>query len=115
MKKVITLLSICLFIVNIALGLILTHFNTFNVVLSCVSIILTTFFLFAVNIIHLKDGYRSSFMFLFTLFGIIQYVLSVLSSNQFKDNWYLIGIIMIAVIEIILLIVSNTVSKKTTN
>lgn len=114
MKKFIVLLSVCFLIANIVIGIMLTSFNTFNVVLGSISIIISSIFLLIVNILNLKEGYRFSLLFLFSICGILQYVLSVLSPNQFSDNWYLISVFLITIVEIALLITTNAVSKKTT-
>ena len=115
MKKVIIILGLCFLITNVFLGCMLTRFHSFNILMSCLSIILTAIFLLTSLILNLKDGYRISFLFLFTSLGIVQYILSVLSPNQFSDNWYLLIYIIITVAEIVLLVSGNAISNKTMN
>lgn len=72
----------------------------------------TTLLLYLTTVIQLKDGYKISLALLFSIVGIFEYVLSLYAPNQFKDNWWLISVILLIAFETILLIVTNTFSKK---
>ena len=91
MKKIILLLCIVLLVANLSFG----------AVLSC-----------ATDTINLKDGYKISLMLIFAISGFLEFVLSLIAPNRLNDNWWLILVIFLMTIELILLIITNTISNK---
>lgn len=112
MKKIILLSGLVLLLMNVLFGLILSSFDGYDVVISSVVIMVTTLLLYLTTVIQLKDGYKISLALLFLIAGVFEYVLSLYAPNHFKDNWWLIVVILFMAFEIILLIVTNTISKK---
>lgn len=68
--------------------------------------------LFIIDSINLKDAFKVSLSIMFTLAGVIEFILSLIAPNRFVDNWWLIIIIFLIAIEVILLIVTNRISNK---
>ena len=112
MKMIILLSGLVLLLINVLLGLILSSFDRCHVVISSVVIMVTTLLLYLTTVIQLKDGYKISLALLFLIAGVFEYVLALYAPNQFKDNWWLIVVVLFMAFEIILLIVTNTISKK---
>lgn len=97
---------------NLLFGVIISLYGGFNVAVSSVVIVVTGLLIYLTDTIRLKDGYKISLMLLFTGVGLLEFVLSFLAPNCFTDNWWLILVIGLMAAEIILLIITSTVSKK---
>ena len=112
MTKVIILSCIVLLVVNLLLGAILSFYGGCSVALSSAVIVATGILLYLTDIINLKDGYKVSLLLLFTIIGALEFILSLIAPNHITDNWWLVlGIAMIAV-EVIMLIIANTISNR---
>lgn len=112
MKQIIIIIGVILLIANLLFGLILSSYEAFNLFVSSLVIAITTILLLCVNIINLKDGFRISLYVLFSLFGIIEFVLSLFSFKAFENNWFLLLIVLFLAIESILLLVTYKASIK---
>ncbi len=112
MKKIIILSSIVLLVANLLFGLILSFYGGCNVAMSSFVIVGTGLLLYLIHSINLKDGYKVSLTFLFTIVGCLEFVLSLIAPNRFTDNWWLIIVILLMVFEAIMLIVTSAISNK---
>lgn len=97
---------------NVLLGLLLSHYDYFNMGVNCGIIALNTVLLFCVYTFNLRDAFRISFSFLFVLLSIIEIVLGCLMSQKLQDNGSLIACVILMFIEIILLVATNILSDK---
>ena len=98
---------------NVLLGLLLSHYDYFNMGINCGIIALNTALLFCVYTFNLRDAFRISFSFLFVLLSIIEIVLGCLMPQKLQDNGSLIACIVLIFFEIILLIVTYFLSNRT--
>ncbi len=112
MNKIIILSSSVLLVVNLLLGAIISCYGCYNVAISSMVIVSTGLLLYLTNHIHLKDGYKVSLMFLFAGIGVLEYIFSLIAPNRFTDNWWLILVIILIAVEMILLIICNTMTNK---
>ena len=112
MKKIILLSCIVLLVANLSFGAVLSFYGGFNMAVSSVVIICTGLLLYITDTINLKDGYKISLMLLFAISGFLEFVLSLIAPNRLNDNWWLILVIFLMTIEIILLVITNTISNK---
>lgn len=112
MKKIIILSSVVLLVANLLFGAILSFYGGCNVALSSAVIVVTGILLFLTDTINLKDGYKVSLMLLFAIAGVLEFVLSLIAPNRITDNWWLILVIALIAIEVIMLIITNTISNK---
>lgn len=112
MKRIILLSTGVLLIANLLLGAILSAYGVFNMLISSAVIAATGLLLYYTCIANLKDGYKVSLMLLFSVGGLIEFVLSLVAPNRLTDNWWLIVVIGFLAAEIILLIITHTVSNK---
>ena len=62
MKQLILTLGIILLLANIALGVIVNAFETFNLFFSCGVIVYTTIILLATCIVNMKDAFKVSLL-----------------------------------------------------
>lgn len=112
MKKAIIITSAILLALNLIVGLVLSSYDWFNVAVSSGVIILTVFLCLLADRATIKDGFKVSLLVLFSIIGLIQYVLAVFMPSAFTDNLIFIAIIVLFGIEAILLTCANIVSKK---
>lgn len=112
MKKAIIITSAILLALNFIVGLVLSSYDWFNVTVSSGVIILTVFLCLLADRTTIKDGFKVSLLVLFSIIGLIQYVLAVFMPSAFTDNWIFIAIVILIGIEAIFLTCANIVSKK---
>ena len=113
MKKVILATGSVLFAVNGLFGLLLSGYNNFNLAFTSIVIAVTTLLLYLLRTITLKDGFAPGLGFMIALFGIIGYILGLVSNNTLQNNMCVIAVIVLVAIETIALFISNTASKST--
>lgn len=111
MKKGLYLFGAILLVANILIGLITTSYETFNWILSSVVIIATIVLLGWLSSSSLRDAFKISLSFLFSFLGLVEYILAIVAPSQFADNWYLIVIVGLIIIESLFVIASNKASK----
>lgn len=113
MKRSIFLIGSILVIVNLLLGLIISAYGCVNLVASTVILVLTAVVLLLINgRMSLKDGYVVSLNILIPIIGLIQYLIAIFMPSRFSDNWGLIMLLALTVIEAIILIAANRISTK---
>lgn len=112
MKKATLITFAILMTMNLIFGLVLSTYDWFNVAVSCGVIILTVILCILTDRATIKDGFRVSLFVLFSIIGLIQYLLAAFMPSTFTDNWMFIAIIILVGIEAILLTGANIVSVK---
>lgn len=112
MKNITLIIGIILLLANLLFGSILSAYPAFNMWLNCGVITATTILLYLLRCITLKDGFYVSLSMLFAVFGFIEFILGLFAPQQYENNWYLIAIIFIVVIESVILAITNIISKK---
>lgn len=111
MKKGILFTGIAFLLANIVIGLIASSYNTFNICLSSAIIAVTTLLLWGVAASNIKDAFKIALTFFFAFLGLVEFVLAVLSPEQYNDNWYLIAIILLIITESVFVIFGSLTSK----
>ncbi len=112
MKKTILILGVLTLTVNVLLGLLLSKYDYFNMGVNCGVIALNSALLFCLWQFNLRDAFRISFSFLFSVLSIAELVLGCLMTQKLEDNGYLIAIIAILFVEIALFVITNIMSNK---
>ncbi len=112
MKKAILITSAILLALNLIFGLVLSSYDWFNVAVSSGIIILTVSLCLLADRAVIKDGFKVSLLILFSIIGLIQYILAVFMPLAFTDNWIFIAIIVLFGIEAIMLTGASIVSDK---
>lgn len=113
MKKVILFLSVTLLVTNVLAGLMLSAYDTFNVIATSITLLLSTGLLYATTAIQLKDAFRVSLTIIFTFVGLVLFLLMLFAPHHIQDNWVMIVAIVLIIIEIIVLYLAHWISKKT--
>lgn len=111
MKKGLLFSGIALLLANIVIGLIASSYNTFNICLSSAVIAITTLLLWGMASSNMKDAFKIALTFFFAFLGLVEFVLAVLSPEQYKDNWYLIAIIILTIVQAVFIIFSSITSR----
>lgn len=111
MAKTIILISGLLVAFNLLLGLILSIFPTFNVIVSTLVIILSGLILFWNAKSGNKDGFKTSLYVIVSFLGLVEYVMAVFMPSQFHDNILLIITALAITVEFIILIATSMTSK----
>lgn len=113
MKRSIFLIGSILVIVNLLLGLIISAYGCVNLVASTVILVLTAVVLLLINgRMSLKDGYVVSLNILIPIIGLIQYLIAIFMPSRFSDNWGLIMLLVLTVIEAVILVAAKSISTK---
>ena len=110
MKQTIITLGIILCVLNLLVGLILSAYGWQNVVCSTMAVIVTTAFSLMGISTSIKDGFKLRLLLLFSVVGLIQFLLAALMPSTFTDNWCLIAILVLLVVEIAIFIITKKVS-----
>lgn len=111
MKKSVIVVTIVLLAVNLLAGLLLSGFESFNIVFTSIVIALTGGLVYLLRLVPMKDAFVVSLSFLFILLGLVEYILGILSPDRFEDNGFLLGTVFLLAIEGILLTICSITSK----
>ena len=112
MKRLNLLIGSVLLVLNVIIGLLLTSYATFNMILTSGIIVISIALIEILKHIKLKDVFRISLSALFALFLIINFILGILSPERFQDNGYIIAILIIIAFELLVLMTTSFVSNK---
>ena len=115
MSKIILLLGTLLIIVNTIIGLLLSNYLPFNWISVDIVLLINTILLYQIssNAI-ISNGYKISLSLIFPLLRLTSIILAILSTEKYKDNYYLIGFISILAIEIILFLLAKNIKSINT-
>lgn len=111
MKSIVLYVSLLCLVINAICGLVLSSYSLFNCLLTSGIIIFNMVLMYLVSILTLKDAYRISINVLFPLLFMAEFVCGLFSPEQWKDNWCIILISLLLLIEGIILIITNHISK----
>lgn len=115
MKRVVLILGLVILFVNVVFGLLLSCYPWFNCILNSGIIVFTVVMLHCVSLMTIKDGYKVAFNCIFPLCCLIELVCGFISPDDISDNGCIISIIILFLIQVILLIVSNSLSNNVKN
>lgn len=110
MKQVIVFIGIILLLLNVLIGY--SNYEKFNLLLTSGTIVWTTLALCLTYGRGIKDGFKVALTMLFMLFGIADFTLAIFAPKEFGNNPILMSLIVLFAIQVILLFVINTVSRK---
>ena len=104
MKSKIIAVSGVLVVTNLLIGLLLSVYNSFNLLFTTLVLAVSATLIYAVNSIRVNDAIRVSFTILLTLTCFIKFILGLFAPEHLQDNWYLIACIVITLFEMIMLV-----------
>lgn len=111
MKQTILTIGGLLLVLNVLLGLMLSSYQSFNMLLNCGVIILNTLLLLWIGEMELKDGFKVSFNVLFPLVSLIEVFVVTFAPQRWEDNGALLFVVLMLAFQIILIIISHYTSK----
>jgi hypothetical protein len=112
MKNSFLLLGGLLVLINSAIGLIFSSYNPFNMVMADVSLILSTALIHGAYISKMADGFKIGFTVVFAITGVIRFICSVVSPEQFTNNIPLLVFIVFFSVECLMFFVGNNLKNK---
>ena len=112
MKKMILICGSLALVLNILLGLLLSHYDNFNMGVNCGVIALNTALLLSLYWLNMRDAFRLSFSFWFAFLAIVEIILGCLMPQKLQDNGHLIAMIVLLFVEIALMVITYIASKK---
>lgn len=112
MRQVIIIVSVVFLIVNISLGFIIEPFKIFNVALSSSVIAVTAIFLLLVGYLRMTDGFKLSLYLIFSMFGVLEYIISLLARQDVSNNLCYVILIVSFAAQIVFLTAAHVTSKK---
>ncbi len=115
MKNLTLIIGCIALVLNLLFGYLLSAFEPFNVVFTCVVIVLTTLLIWLLRVVPMKDGFVIGLGFLFLFLGIVEYVLGLNSDPQFTDNGILITAIILVAFETVILLICSSITKRIAN
>ena len=112
MKKVLLYIGISILLLNILAGFIISIYHPLNILVNSIIIVTNTIMMVLLSSTKQKTAYTISLSFLFGIAEIIQLVLGCIMPEHYINNWQLLVIISLLIIEIILFIIANIFSKN---
>lgn len=110
MKQVIVFTGAIWLLLNVIIGY--SNYDKFNLWLTSGTIVWTVLSLCLTYNRGIKDGFKVALTLLFILFGIAEFVLAIFALKEFGNNPMLVSLVVLFAIQVILLFVINTVSRK---
>jgi hypothetical protein len=101
-----------LILINTAAGLVFSSYNPFNMAMADASILLSTALIYGVYKSTMADGFKIGFTVVFGITGLIRFICSVVSLEQFKDNTAFLVFIIFLAIEGLIFFVGNSLKNK---
>ena len=112
MVKTSIIITAIIVIANTLAGIILSGYSTFHMVISNMNImssgLLLTYVFQSTSILPLKIGATSYLI----LSGFIRFLVALFSPDRFQDNYALVVLIVLIALELICLVIINTIDKK---
>lgn len=115
MAKLILIFGSLLLLVNTICGLLISSYLPTNWISVNVVLLINTLLLYKISASQINNEFKVSLSFIFPFLGIISTVLAVLSPDKWKDNYYLIGFILILFIEISFYLITTNLKSINTN
>lgn len=112
MKQAIITLGIIFLLANLALGLVLDSFETFNLLMSSGAILFTTGILLVTENIKIKDAFKVSLHLINCFCGLVEYIIALIAKQEMQNNWFYVALIFMIAFQLILITVTNITSKK---
>ena len=111
MKNLSLIIGLIVLALNITAGLLLSAYQTHSLVITSIIIAVTTLLNHCSGRFSLKDAFKISLPFLFSVFGVVEFILGFFVSKELTDDYYLISILVLLFVQVIIFttvyIVSN--------
>lgn len=112
MKQIVLTLGVIFLFANLAFGLVLDSYDSFNLLMSSGAIIFTTIILMSIELIKMKDGFKVPLYVINSFCGIIEYIITLIAKNDMSNNWFYVVLIIAIAFQLVLLSAANITSKQ---
>lgn len=111
MSKITIYLGSLLIAVNTIIGLLISNYLPFNWLSVDAILIINTILLSKLSTDNISNGYKISLSFIYPFLCFVSIVLAFLSPDKFKDNYYVIGFILLLLIEVSLYLMAKKIKQ----
>lgn len=111
MKKYIIIIGIIFLLLNSLIGLLVTEYNGFNIVLVDINILLTFILFFILAVLNITSTYKITLAIVFIFTGSMRIIAAFSSADFIRNNTVIIGILVVFAIEILLTILIHSIKK----
>lgn len=111
MKAIIFIIGLFALIMNFVIGVIFPSYNQFNMYLISAIIGVQTLLLLAVLMINLKDAFRISLSYIYSIIYITMLILGFITAPRFENNILLLLMFATVLVEILIIIIANYTTK----
>ena len=111
MKKVILIVAGLMILMNVILSLVIEAYSSMAMLQGCAVVVISVVMLILVQCLKLNDAYRYSLNTLFSMVTIGEWVTAFFAPNELANDWFVVVALVILVLEILLLIASNSITN----
>ena len=111
-QSLVMIIGTMLLLMNTFAGFVLTVYHQFNMILNDVIIVMTTLLIYFVVKSRLKVVFRISLPFIFSVCGIVQFAMGFFSPAGIADNYILIGIVLLVILESLTLLLIGNITER---
>lgn len=112
MKNLYIIIGAVVVLINSLIGLIFSSYQTFNWLTSDVVIIFNALLLHFLSHSKISDGFKVALTFIFPVLGLISFFFSLRLEDKLENNISLVGILILTSIQIIILIIANSLKTE---
>jgi hypothetical protein len=112
MKNLYIIICAVLVLINSLIGLIFTHYQTFNWIIANAIIIINAILLISLANAKIVDGFKISLTFILPILGLLSFLISIRLNSNIENNILLAGILIIFSFQILLLIAAKHIKTK---
>ena len=112
MKSIFLIGGILAISLNSLTGVLITSYPLFNWILADFSILISAVLIYALYSKYLDNAFKTSFTFLFLIFGLIRYLLCLFAPPQLEDNWFILLLAGFIAAEVIFFVFGIALKKK---
>lgn len=111
MKKVILIVAGLMVLMNVVLSLVIEAYTSMAMLQGCAVVAISVVILMLVQCLKQSDAYRYSLNTLFTIVTIGEWITAFFAPNELTNNWFIVVALVILIIEVLLLIASNSITN----
>lgn len=111
MKKVIFIVASLMILMNVILSLVIEAYSSMAMLQGCAVVVASAVIMMLVQCLKLSDAYRYSLNTLFSIATIGEWITAFFAPNELVNNWFVIVALVILVLEILLLVASNSITN----
>lgn len=115
MKNLNTYFAGALLVLNILAGLIISSYNIFNVVLTSIVLIIAIALYIKLNKSEILSSYKISLSFILPTITLVELVLGIFAKSEFTDNWFVMAIALLIIVQVMLIMAVKKISTKKSN